>query len=105
MAREAGVTAGAVVVIGVGGGLAVALVVGLGAIGLGVAEGVEFATGCFEQAAAVAAASPAVPANCSSRRRVTSWPLSAFMNLTLSRPRPTSLECLSRKFNVVARTG
>ena len=79
MTREAGVTVGAVVVIGVAGRLAVELASGGLAAGFAGAEGrwVFGGVGWSQRKhpLTVAAASPAVPANCSNRRRLTAWPL------------------------------
>ena len=82
MTPEAEVMVGAVVVIGVAGRLAVELALELAA---GLAAGFAGAEGRWvfggvgwsqrKHPLTVAAASPAVPANCSNRRRLTVWPL------------------------------
>jgi hypothetical protein len=76
--REAGLTAGADVVMGAGGGLAIGLEAGLaGAGGLGVGDEPELAADSDAQALAVATAKPAVPANWSSWRRLSPGPPSS----------------------------
>jgi hypothetical protein len=70
---EAGLTAGAVVVMGAGGGLAAALDIGLAGAVVGGVEGeAGLAAGFGEQALTAATARPAVPASSSNRRGVSS---------------------------------